>query len=208
MVEFGTQTPDSQKGAQLRIQYGGLSFRMGLLALAVNVLCILNGCSYYLYWRPHFLHVHSPPAALYTTAAGVFFLFVMTQLIVQLALRTMINHASFTERERQIRCCYIIFVVALAPATVGQMLLFARGWFDKSKPYTALFVVTAYLNIISGLCSLSYLWTSTCVNWIHMSVAHAALEKRAEQKRGWDKQIAYIVSTLKMPVSSLPLDSH
>ncbi|EKF31666.1 hypothetical protein MOQ_004496 [Trypanosoma cruzi marinkellei] len=208
MIDRETQTPESQLGAQLRIHFKGLSRRMGLVVVAVALLCILNGCSYYLYWRPLFAYNPSPPVALYATLAGVFFLFIMAQGIIQIALHTMIEHINSSKREREIRRCYFFFFLALLPATSGQLSLYAGGWIKASEPKAVICIFTVSLDLFCILCSLAHVWVSICVHWIHMGVFRAALEKRAKRRNNWDKQLAYIISTVKPPDSSLYLDPH
>ncbi|KEG11342.1 hypothetical protein DQ04_02721010 [Trypanosoma grayi] len=206
MVDRATQTPRSRYGAELRVHFNGLSARMGSLAVSAAMLCILNGCAYYLYWRNVFLFRSTRPAAFYAVAAGVFFLFIMTQLLIQMALRTMIEQISFFERERQVKRCCFIYVLAILPSTAAQMLLYADGWFDVSMPYGAVFVVTAYLNILTGVCALAYIWVSSCVDWVHAGVSRAAREKRAEVRSSWEKQLTCIVGATA-PVMPPSLDS-
>ncbi|RNF24726.1 hypothetical protein TcG_00513 [Trypanosoma cruzi] len=208
MFDRETQTPESQVGAQLRIHFRGLSRRMGLVAVAVALLSILNGCSYYLYWRPLFAYNSSPPVALYATIAGVFFLFIMAQGIIQIALRTMIEHIGSSRREREIRRCYFFFVLALLPATSGQLSLYANGWIKASEKNAVICIFTISLNLFCILCSLAHVWVSICVHWIQMGVFRAALEKRAERRNSWEKQLAYIISKVKLPASSPYLDPH
>ncbi|KAH9601500.1 hypothetical protein LSM04_002903 [Trypanosoma melophagium] len=196
MCDRGTQTPTSTYGAELRVHYCGLSRCLGFLAVTSCVLCLLNGCSYYLYWRSTvFATSINRPAAFYATATGVFFLFVMTQVIIQQALRSMIQQMSYRDRQKHIRLCCLIFAISLFPTTSAQLALYAHGWFSVSKQYAALFIITEYLNALGVMCPLSYAWTSACSEWLHVGVSRAAREHRAETRGIWDKHLAYFIAS-------------
>ncbi|ORC92194.1 uncharacterized protein TM35_000044080 [Trypanosoma theileri] len=196
MCDRGTQTPTSPYGAELRVHYCGLSRCMGFLAVALCVLCLLNGCSYYLYWRSTvFATSTSRPAAFHATAAGVFFLFVMTQVLVQRALRSMIQQMSYSDREKRVRLCCLIFAISLLPTTSAQLALYAHGCFSVSKQYAAVFIITEYLNVLGVACTLSYAWTSACAEWLHVGVSRAAREHRAKTRGIWNKHLAYVIAT-------------
>lgn len=127
--------------------------------LGTPLLCFLNGCSYYLFWRsryqersatPH-LAVSSDglkmspfftsststaaPSALYGVAAGIAFAFTFTQWVIQESAQYFIAALTPPARAAGLRRCGALFEITFLPVTIAQMVLIGHDYhlYGKGK---------------------------------------------------------------------------
>lgn len=183
----GTQTPLSNDGLRLRFHFSRPSLLLITLSVLGAIVCLLNGCVYYVFWRPRLLLLRysattlpSPlPLALYAFIAGVCFEFVVQQLVSQRCLTGIVTPMTSAQKERHERQCCVLFVSSLIPVLVAHFVLIESKDFDASAPVAGLSMATLSLTMLSACLALSYAWSSFAVDWLSRQARAAQRLKHA-----------------------------
>jgi hypothetical protein len=153
-----TSTASFYKGGDLQYHLHPPPLWHVFFMLGTPVLCFLNGCAYYLFWRSRYLEESATlrptalttapvsaagsttstlfmssdssaaPSAYYGVVAGFAFAFILTQWVVQASACAFIRAQMQRKRAIGFYQCGLLFEVAFLPLTIAQMMLIGRDY--------------------------------------------------------------------------------